>query len=240
MRHEMPRAVSVICQALREQIGRGLLRPGSRLPAERRLSELFATTRITLREALAQLEAQGLIYREERRGWFISPPPLVYDLMSRGEFDARVRAQGREAQTRLISARLQPAPADMCERLQLPALSSVIQICRANSIDGQSVLYVEHYLKPAFFPDILESDLTCSLGGLYADRYRLEGEAHVEIRPVALRGEACAALKASAGSPALCISRITFDRHGHPVACDMEYWRHHAIRVCAVIAPDAR
>lgn len=52
----------------------GALAPSTKLPAERRLSESFSTTRITLREALGQLESQGLIYREERRGWFVSPP----------------------------------------------------------------------------------------------------------------------------------------------------------------------
>ena len=28
----------------------------------------------TLRQALQQLEAEGLVYRENRRGWFVSPP----------------------------------------------------------------------------------------------------------------------------------------------------------------------
>lgn len=70
MRDEAPRAVTAICRALEEQIEHGLLPSGSQLPAERKLSEVFDTTRITLREALSQLEAQGLIYREERRGLF--------------------------------------------------------------------------------------------------------------------------------------------------------------------------
>ncbi|MDF5919596.1 GntR family transcriptional regulator [Pseudomonas aeruginosa] len=66
----------MIYQSLREQIERGLLARGSKPPSERQLSELFSTTRITLREALGQLEDQGLIYREERRGWFVSPQRL--------------------------------------------------------------------------------------------------------------------------------------------------------------------
>ena len=68
MRDEPSRPLTVIYQSLREQIERGLLARGSKLPSERQLSELFSTTRITLREALGQLEDQGLIYREERRG----------------------------------------------------------------------------------------------------------------------------------------------------------------------------
>ena len=55
MRDEAPRAVTAICRALEEQIEHGLLPSGSQLPAERKLSEVFDTTRITLREALVQL-----------------------------------------------------------------------------------------------------------------------------------------------------------------------------------------
>ncbi|MGU2438559.1 GntR family transcriptional regulator, partial [Pseudomonas aeruginosa] len=56
MRDEPSRPLTVIYQSLREQIERGLLARGSKLPSERQLSELFSTTRITLREALGQLE----------------------------------------------------------------------------------------------------------------------------------------------------------------------------------------
>lgn len=235
MREEVPRAVTIICTALQEQIEHGLLAPGEKLPAERKLSEVFGTTRITLREALVQLEAQGLIYREERRGWFISPPRLVYDLMRRSHFHAMVQTQGRQAQTQVISARLQPASATICEKLELPALSSVIRICRARRIDGRLVLYVEHYLNPAYFPGILECDLDQSLTELYAGRYGLRyGKVHFEMLPTALHSDACAALKVSVGSPGLCISRVNYDQRDRLIDCDLEYWRHDAIRVCAM------
>ena len=61
MRDEATKAVTAIGLALQEQISHGLLSPASKLPAERKLSELFGTTRITVREALLQLEAQGQI-----------------------------------------------------------------------------------------------------------------------------------------------------------------------------------
>jgi DNA-binding GntR family transcriptional regulator len=76
-----------------------------RLPSERALSEHFSTTRITLREALSQLEAEGLIYREVRRGWFISPPRMIYNPLQRSHFHAMAKDQGRSAQTEVIDAR---------------------------------------------------------------------------------------------------------------------------------------
>lgn len=232
MREGAPKTVTAISRTLREQIEHGLLASGSQLPAERKLSELFCTTRVTVREALLQLEAQGLVYREERRGWFISPPRLAYNLLQRSHFHAMVHAQGREPVTEVMSARLQPASAVVCERLQLPALSRVIQICRRRRIDGRLVLYVEHYLNPHYFPQILAFDLTQSITELYASHYDLHyGRVRFEIVPTALPVEAATPLNVSTGSPGLRIARVNYDQHERLIDCDLEYWRHDAINV---------
>jgi len=232
MRDEAPRAVTTICSALEEQIERGLLPPGSKLPAERKLSEVFATTRITLREALGQLEAQGRVYREERRGWFVSPPRLTYNPLVRSHFHAMVAEQGRMPATEVIGARLMPASAEICQTLALPALSSVYQIRRARRVDGRLVLYVEHYLNPAYFPGLLEFDLTRSLTDLYAREYGLcYGRVCFDMVPTALHSQAAAALKVSVGSPALRIVRVNRDQHGRLIDCDLEFWRHDALHV---------
>ena len=230
------RAVTAICHALQEQIEHGLLAPGGKLPAERKLSEVFDTTRITLREALVQLEAQGLIYREERRGWFVAPQRLTYDLIERSHFHAMVQDQGRVPGTELLSARLQLASATTCARLRLPALSSVVRICRLRRIDGRAVLYAEHYLNPRYFPGILEQDLGQSLTEIYAREFGIRyGRVGFEVLPTALAGAAAAALKVSVGSPGLQVTRVNSDQHGQVIDCDLEYWRHDAIRICAEV-----
>lgn len=238
MRDEALPTVTAICRALLEQIDSGLLPAGGKLPAERRLSELFDTTRITLREALTQLEAQGLIYREERRGWFVSPPRLLYNPLVRSHFHAMVAGQQRVPATEVLSARQLPASPAICAHLELPALSSVYQIRRARRVDGRLVLYVEHYLNPAYFPGILDSDLRQSLTDLYASRYDIRyGRVRFDMVPTALHGEAACALRVAEGSPALRITRINRDQHGRVIDCDLEFWRHDAIHV-SVEVPD--
>ena len=82
-----------IKNSIREQIQSGIYKEGQKIPSERELSELFATTRITLKDALISLETEGLIYREDRRGWFVSPERIRYNPLSRSHFHQMIRDQ---------------------------------------------------------------------------------------------------------------------------------------------------
>jgi DNA-binding FadR family transcriptional regulator len=55
------RAFDEIISQIRDLLQRGELKPGDRLPSERSLSEQFAVSRNTVREALRMLEISGLI-----------------------------------------------------------------------------------------------------------------------------------------------------------------------------------
>lgn len=225
-----PTQVALIRQSLQEQIRAGLLRPGMRLPSERALSERFATTRITLKEALAVLETEGQIYREERRGWFVAPPRLIYDPRTKSHFQAMVESQGRVATTRVLQAGPVVANAELCQRMGLAPLSPLLKICRVRSLDSRDVLYVEHYLLPERFPSLLETDLTCSLTRLYAERYGIGyGQSTFDILPTAAHGPVARALGLPQGAPLLQICRLNLDERGRLIDCDMEYWRQDAV-----------
>lgn len=224
--------VAVISQAIANWLETGTLGHNARLPAERELSTHFATTRITLREALGHLEAQGKIYRQERRGWFVSPPRLDYNPLSRSHFHAMVREQGYTPATQVLDAEEIPAPPGICRHLALADSASVYRIRRIRRIDGRAVLYVEHHLNPAFFPGILAEDLTRSLSELYARRYDIHyGKVWFGMLPTTFPATAARALQTSKNSPALFITRINRDQHGRIIDCDLEYWRYDALHI---------
>lgn len=58
--------------ALRRAILRGELRAGQKLPPERRLAEQFGVNRLTLRSALAQLLAHGLVTVKQGSGYTVA------------------------------------------------------------------------------------------------------------------------------------------------------------------------
>ena len=203
-----------------------------RLPSERQLSEEYSTTRITLREALALLESRGEIYRELRRGWFIAPPRLIYNPLLRSHFHEMAARQGRQAHTEVLSAGEIAATPLLAQQLQVAAGDTLFCIRRRRRIDGRAVLYVEHYLNPAFFPGLLQEDLTLSLTHLYEKLYNIRyGGVRFTVLPGPLPAFSAPALNVASGSPGICITRINQNQHHQVIDCDHEYWRYDALCV---------
>lgn len=228
--------VDVICRSLAARIRQGDFADSGRLPAERLLSEQFSTTRITLREALGKLEAEGMIYRELRRGWFIAPPRLAYDPLLRSHFHAMAERQGRTARTEVLDAETVAADAGLAQRLEMQAGETVYRIRRLRRIDGRAVLYVEHYLNPHYFPQLLAHDLTRSLTQLYQEEYGIRyGRVGFTMLPAPLPDFAAPALKVASGSPALFITRVNRDQHDRVIDCDCEYWRYDALYIAVEV-----
>src|SRR5581483_3768788 len=63
-----------VYQTLRDAITTGTLGPGARLPPHDVLATEFGVASLTVRHALGQLQAEGLISREQGRGTFVRGP----------------------------------------------------------------------------------------------------------------------------------------------------------------------
>lgn len=63
---------SAVSRQIEQLILRGILRPGERLPSERELSERLAVSRPSLREAIASLQAKGLLVTKASAGIFVA------------------------------------------------------------------------------------------------------------------------------------------------------------------------
>ena len=67
---ETPKYV-LIANRLRQEIAEGMYAPGDQLPQEMAIANDFNVSRITVRNALQQLENDGLIYRIQGAGTFV-------------------------------------------------------------------------------------------------------------------------------------------------------------------------
>ena len=65
-----------VAETLRDQLMRGELSPGEKLPTEQRLTETFGVSRTVVREAIATLAADGLVVPRQGAGVFVADHPL--------------------------------------------------------------------------------------------------------------------------------------------------------------------
>ncbi|MBU2898002.1 phosphonate utilization transcriptional regulator PhnR [Vibrio hepatarius] len=218
-----------------EQIEAGMLSPRQKLPPERKLAESFNTTRVTLREALSLLEAEGRIYREDRRGWFISPPPLRYDPTQASSFSNSAQQQNRMPKTELLTAKKVIANKQATTLLNLEPFSDVYHVDRVHYLENRPVVYVTHYISPKYLPNILSYDLSSSLTNIYKEHYGVNyHHSHYRISTSTLLGKTAQALRATSGTPAMIIERTNYNRGGDLIDCQVECWRHDAIRIESV------
>ena len=212
--------------SIREQLQSGIFTEGQKLPSERELSELFSTTRITLKDALVSLETEGLIYREERRGWYVSPERVRYNPLSRSHFHQMIREQNRIAETQLLSTRTEMAAGDYARALEIEQITPIHVIERLRFIDGRAVLFVENVLKAPLFEKVLSENLTMSLTGIYREKYGYETKrSRFDVIPTSAPAHVAKALNLAEGQPVLKICRVNYKQDGELMDCELEYWR---------------
>jgi len=208
----------------------GTLGTGSKLPPERVLAEEFSITRVTARQALMRLEAEGLIFREERRGWFVSPPRVRYDPTANTSFTESIAEQGRVAGTTVLAAQQLKASPWQSIHLGCAVGDPLFVINRSRSVDGRAVLVEKIHIRAKRCPDLLRFPLNQSITDLMAREFEIiEHRAQIDMRPTALSEGPAKALGVAVGTPGLYLLRTIRDQFNEVVELDEEFWRHDAI-----------
>ncbi|MDE3821618.1 FadR family transcriptional regulator [Sinorhizobium meliloti] len=72
-----PKLSERVANAIREQVLKGEIQPGQKLPTESRMSEFFGVSRTVVREAIATLAADGLVEPRQGAGVFVMDHPTL-------------------------------------------------------------------------------------------------------------------------------------------------------------------
>jgi len=213
------------------RIETGELPRGEKLPSERQFQDGAGIARGTIREALFQLEAEGLIYRRDRSGWYVSPEPVIYDPTRWAGFMTYVAEQGRRPETQTLS-KVESAVGEAGRPLGVAASAPIYVITRRRLVDGRPVLVERIMVNPELAPGLFNFSLDGSLTRILKAEYGVEVVRNrVDMRPCALIRDEAAALGVKSGTPGLKVVRSSFDRDGRVVEYDQEFWRHDAVRI---------
>lgn len=119
-----------------------------RLPAETALSQEFGVSRSTIREALAQLEAQGIIERQRGSGTRIvwGPSKVRYPAHVVLALSQFLRESGIPYEVRALRADRRSAGPEVAQAMGIEEDMPVYHVDRVYDIDGSPAAYLQHYL----------------------------------------------------------------------------------------------
>jgi GntR family transcriptional regulator len=200
-------------------VERGLYVAGQRLPSERRLSEQLGVSRASLRSALLQLAAEGVLENSAQRGWFTRSDPLVEPPSTLQSFTEMARARGLHATARILSLRERSAELDESERLRIAPASAVLEIERVRGMNETAVCVDTAVLPLPMAAPLLHLDLeNQSLYELLRDHCGVVvHRSAYAIRARAADAPTAALLGVPVGSPLLVGRETTYTAEGSPV-----------------------
>jgi GntR family transcriptional regulator len=214
-----------VMRRLEADIATGRLSVGERLAPERLLGERFDVARNTLRRALADLAARGLLESRERAGWFVNDPGVTIETISgpQGLTDwAALR--GLPVSSKVCGARVRNADESEARALRIAVGSPIFELERVRIVDGVPLSLDLSVLRPALIPTLAGVDF--SDRSLYQTIREANGvqpsRAECLLRASLTDDRTADLLGLSVGGPLLELTETVFDQYGEP----FEYARH--------------
>lgn len=206
-------------EIMREKIRSGEWMPGDLIPSERELGEQYGISRMTARQAITELVNEGLFYREQGKGTFVSRHKITQQLLHLTGFTEDIRARGQCPGTRVLSASMCPADETVAERLHIRHGEAVFCLQRLRLANDEPLAIEQSYLHFPNCEQLAEDDLEKnSLYRLLETKYgQLLLEAEQELEAGLVSEEEAPLLEVPVGSPALYTRRTTYVERNQPI-----------------------
>ena len=175
--------VTMVADAVLDEIVSGTLPPGSELPPEAELAERFDVSRVTMREALKHLQGRGVLdVRRGKRG-VVNPPSLWTDLESVLRATVHETDSGRTSLQlievrRMIETGAAALSAERRSERDLKELDGFLATMRAAHERNDVEVFVEADI--AFHDVILRSADNLFIGVLFAPLAKVMREARTQ------------------------------------------------------------
>jgi GntR family transcriptional regulator len=201
-----------IADEIRGRISGGDFPAGRLLPSEADLSGDYGASRMTVRRALEQLRADGLVDSRQGLGWFVAADPLRQSLAQLGTIESQLAEEGVSSTRRILDFRFVTAPARVRATL---GCDTVLRVRRLNLADDHPFAVVTVWCPEALGASLSRADVERSP---FYELIGVElGGAVQSIAAAAATAHDAEMLQVPAGAPVLRCERITESVDGQPV-----------------------
>jgi len=228
---------SRLADSLRRDILANRMPPGHKLPSESELQGSFGVSRITVRQALASLHAEGLIEKVNGKGSYVTRPNELPDMGPLIGFYEHMRKQGKQAVGRTLSVRTVSAPPAAAHALEVPLGHPLIALRSLRLVDGKPLAFVLAYGEPALMQALIQEDVnTNDVVVLLETRlgHRLKSN-RIEARSIPASAAHARLLEVEHGAPLLRIDFTPVDVSGQSMVYSEMYFRGDSFSYKAVV-----
>lgn len=213
-----------IADDLRRQIRSGTRPPGSPLPTEQSLQEIYGVSRSVVRQALDILAQDRLISREQGRGTIVLPTDHHRRrAREAGGLRQQIAALGGELSTRIITLELLSPDVEVAAVL---GDHDVWRLERVRSVDGEPTIHMVTWIPQRLAPTLSQATLG---GGSLHDWMRAHGLSPKggprQLRAAAAEPSTAAFLDVDPGSPVTLLEGETRDASGRVLEM-FSAWHH--------------
>ncbi|HEV2579543.1 MAG TPA: GntR family transcriptional regulator [Ktedonobacteraceae bacterium] len=206
-------------EILRERIRLGEWNAGDLIPSERELSEKYGISRMTARQAITDLVNEGLFYREQGKGTFVSQRKITQQLIHLTGFTEDIRARGQRPGTKVLSAAMHPADEATAEKLRIAPGTLIFRLQRLRLANDEPLAIELSHIHFRECERLGEEDLEQnSLYRLLESKYGIPlMEADQELEAGLAGPEDAHILKIAIGNPVLFTRRVTYTERNQPI-----------------------
>jgi DNA-binding GntR family transcriptional regulator len=150
-----------LIEILKEKIQLGKWVAGDQIPGEQDLCELYGVSRTVVRQALRELELDGVITRRKGKGTFIAPPKISEGLVQKltGFYQDMIE-RGLKPTTKVLHRNVSPASEKVAHFLDIAPGHNVIDLLRLRSVNDEPIQLVTSYIPLEICPSLATVDLT--------------------------------------------------------------------------------
>lgn len=206
-------------------IDSGEIQKGDKIPSENELCKKYNVSRITVRNALSDLENEGYLIKKQGKGTFATTPKLFRPLQDSVGFSESCKNAGMQSSSVVLKREIMPLDDRMKDILKLNDDDQVLYIQRLRLADGIPLMVENNYYSFQKYGFLYSEPLTGSLYELLAEKKGIICDRSLKtvITVTTASGEMVKMLQVPIGAPLFVMDGIMGDEQGEPVHYSLQY-----------------
>ena len=213
---------SQIREIVRRRVLDGTYPPHSQMPSESQMMEAFKVSRITIRQALGDLQKEGLIFKVAGKGSFVAKPKAFQNLSRLQGFGEAMTPSGYETFSQVLSTRRVGAGEIVARRLALAPGAPVFEIQRLRYLNREPISVDVSYFPLALGERLVQEDLATRDVFVILENDLGQHLTHADVQIEAISADEFLSrqLRIAEAAPLLRIERLT---HAGDTPIDFEF-----------------